>query len=74
MHLFGRSIQVERSSPWYSDELKDSAVIRDAAMETATRTNNDQDWADYRILRNSFNRLVKATKENYYKLKYDEFR
>ena len=52
--------------PWITSDLRKGMRDRDVAKRKAVKSNNPQDWAMYKRLRNRINGEVKSTKAFYY--------
>ena len=52
--------------PWITSDLRKGMRDRDVAKRKAIKSNNPQDWAMYKRLRNRINGEVKSTKASYY--------
>ena len=52
--------------PWITSDLRKRMRDRDVAKRKAVKSNNPQDWAMYKRLRNRINGKVKSTKASYY--------
>ena len=52
--------------PWITSDLRKGMRDRDVAKRKAIKSNNPQDWAVYKRLRNRINGEVKSTKASYY--------
>ena len=52
--------------PWNTSDLRKGMRDRDVAKRKAIKSNNPQDWAMYKRLRNRINGEVKSTKATYY--------
>lgn len=62
-----REICVDHSKKWYSSELLDLRRKRNVAERKAGFTDSTNYWADYRRLRNAYNKLCHKFKSNYIK-------
>ena len=55
-----------RKVPWVTSDLRKGMRDRDVAKRKAIKSNDPQDWAVYKRLRNKINGEVKSTKASYY--------
>ena len=68
-----RTIQTRMNYvPWLSEKAKDLQLKRNQAQETASRTDEPEDWRVYRSLRNQFTSKSRADKEAWEKKQLDE--
>lgn len=58
-------------SPWLSEETKLLMKNRDEAQKAATLTNKNEDWNNYKKLRNKINNRLKVEKKNWQRRKLD---
>ena len=56
-----------KKSPWLNVEIKKSMMARDKLKSVAIKTNNSEDWKNYKKAKNKINNDIKATKSQYYK-------
>ena len=67
-----RTIQVRsRYAAWLSEETKDVLKRRNTAQATATRTKDQEDWREYKNLRNQATARIRAEKKAWEKNKLD---
>ena len=59
--------------PWITSDLRKGMRDRDVAKRKAIKSNNPQDWAMYKRLRNRINGEVKSTKASYYANAFIQF-
>ena len=52
-------------APWISDSTKKKIKKRNAAQKRALDTNDNNDWEQYRRLRNSINNILKSEKRSW---------
>jgi len=55
------------SKPWITNELKELMAERDYALRVAKRSGNQEQWNEYRRLKNFTNRKIKSTEALHYK-------
>lgn len=56
-----------RPCPWMDDELKSIMNRRDQLLRKVRKTNSDDDWKNYKSLRNRCNNLTKKAKGAYHR-------
>ena len=56
-----------KKSTWLNVEIKKSMMARDKLKSVAIKTNNSEDWKNYKKAKNKINNDIKATKSQYYK-------
>ena len=61
-----------KNAAWLSDQTKAMLKLRDAAQATAARTKNQDDWREYKNLRNSATARMRAEKKSWEKQKLDK--
>ena len=67
-------IQVRSSyAPWMSAETKARVKERNLAQEKASETQNEEDWKNYKKLRNVINNSLKVEKKNWQENKLNSF-
>ena len=59
-------------APWLSEETKHLMKDRDRAQLWASSTQNQTDWASYRVLRNKITKRLKSEKKDWQKNKLEE--
>ena len=57
----------QRTEPWFTGEILENIKRRDQAFHIFKLTNNKNHYKEYCKIRNATSKLVKSTKENYYK-------
>ena len=60
-------------APWLEPDLKKSMVDRDEAQKVAQESNKNEDWKQFRKLRNSVNNKLKGAKTRWQKKKLAEY-
>ena len=59
-----KTVQVRtKYAPWMSDTTKQKIISRNAAQKKASETGAQDDWANYRSIRNSVNSTLRKEKE-----------
>ena len=69
-----KKIQVRtKYAPWISDSTKKKINERNVAQQKASETGKQEDWANFKLIRNSVNSLLRKEKENWQKVKLEEY-
>ena len=69
-----KTIQVRTNYlPWMSDETKDRINQRNELLKKAKKSKIDNDWKEYKKLRNSINNSIKTEKKNWQANKLKSF-
>ena len=55
-----------RYSKWYNKDIQAQADIKDRAHDKAKKTNDPDDWRQFRRQRNKYNNDIKTAKKKYY--------
>ena len=55
------------SKPWITNEIKELMAERDYALRVAKRSGNEEQWTEYRRLKNFTNRKIKSAEALHYK-------
>merc|ERR1711867_9332 len=55
-----------RYNKWYNNDIETQADIKNKAHDKAKKTNDPDDWRDFRRQRNKYNNDIKTAKNNYY--------
>ena len=55
-----------RYNKWYNHDIEIQADIKNKAHDKAKRTNDPDDWRDFRRQRNKYNNVIKTVKNKYY--------
>ena len=63
-----------RSSPWITLELKNKMHDRDVLKIKLTKSNDSQDWSNFRKQRNIVNREIRLAKQVYYQTRFSEYK
>lgn len=66
-----KTINVIYQNPWFSTKLKNLQQQRNALYKTAKRSNNADDWNNYKNIKNQYNRTLKMSKNEYYQKQID---
>ena len=72
-NILDRLIPIKKTQPnkkikaWITEKTKDTMKLRDIARRNATTTNGEQEWSDFRKLRNLTTELVRKDRKNYQK-------
>ncbi|RLU21737.1 hypothetical protein DMN91_006113 [Ooceraea biroi] len=64
--------KVWEGKKWYTDEIREAAVIRDVAYNRALFSNTEQDWLQFKFERNAVVKRIKTKKKEYYKNLIDD--
>ncbi|KYN00041.1 hypothetical protein ALC62_09196 [Cyphomyrmex costatus] len=56
---------------WFSEEIREAAVRRDAAYRKALYENTDQNWIQFKVERNAVVTLIRKKKKEYYESMID---
>lgn len=66
-HAPYKSLRVKnRSSPWFTDDVKSVIRLKDLAWSKARATGNSADWLEFRKLRNICVRTIRTAKSGFY--------
>ena len=66
-HMPLKTKRVRKSkSAWLNESIFEFMKKRDLAKRKAIKTQNNNDWKDYRVLKNKVTALIKKAKRNYY--------
>jgi len=57
----------QASKPWITNDLKELMAERDYALRVAKRSGNQEQWNEYRRLKNFTNRKIKSAEALHYK-------
>ena len=69
-----RVIQVRTNyAPWISEKTKARIKERNLAQGKAAETKTEEDWNDYKTLRNAINNTNKEEKKNWIEVKFNAF-
>ena len=60
-------------APWMSDQTKEKIKTRDAAQQKASETGSDEDWREYKSIRNLVNSILRKEKETWQRAKLEEY-
>ena len=63
-----------RSSPWITLELKNKMHDRDVLKIKAIKSNDSQDWSNFRKQRNIVNGEIRLAKQVYYQTQFNEYK
>ncbi len=55
-----------RNNPWFNESVSNLIKQRNVAWSKAKKTNSDEDWSQYRLLRNKCTKSIKSSKSQYY--------
>ena len=69
-----KTIQVHtKFAPWMSENTKSKIKERDLAQKQAAESRSNEDWAEFKILRNNVNSRLKSEKKQWQEKKLNEF-
>lgn len=55
-----------KNNPWFNESVSNFIKQRNVAWSKAKKTNSNEDWSNYRLLRNKCTKLIKMSKSQYY--------
>lgn len=69
-----KTISVQYSNIWFNQELRALRTERSVAREKANISNDDEDWQNYRRIRNKYNKKLNQIKDTFIKSEIDNNR
>lgn len=61
-----KRVALVNQTPWMSDAIIDQLRLRDTLLKRSKRSNNPDDWAEYKRARNKAVGMLKSAKRKYY--------
>lgn len=68
------TIKTNKNSPWFTNELRNLQQQRNRLYSRAKITGNPVDWGNYKVTKNSYNKLIKSRKNEFYQKQIDNCR
>lgn len=66
-----KTITVCNGNPWFTNDLKITQREKNTLYKAAKTSNSEQDWNNYKHVRNSFNKQIKISKNKYIEKQID---
>ena len=61
-----KRVALVNQTPWMSNAIIDQLRLRDTLLKRSKRSNNPDDWAEYKRARNKAVGVLKSAKRKYY--------